>query len=104
MLQSLLDRGRPIPIPPPTPSEDKDVHWVEPRPEIVVPILLRQAREAQHLTLEQLAARLGVTYQAVQKLERPGANPSIKTLAKVARALGRELEIALRMKDEVGGR
>ena len=42
-----------------------------------------------------MANRLGISQPAYAKLERSGANPSIRTLAKVARALGHQLRLAL---------
>ncbi|MNY11477.1 Antitoxin HicB [compost metagenome] len=93
VMLSKLDHGEPIPRPPR--AEGDDIHWIEPDPVAVTPILLRWAREDAKLSQGELASRLGVTYQAYQKLERSGANPSIKTLAKVARALGRNLHITL---------
>jgi predicted RNase H-like HicB family nuclease/DNA-binding XRE family transcriptional regulator len=91
---SMLDHGLPIPRPLPI-IEEEGIQWIEPEPSVVAPILLRWAREDAKMTQSELAARLGITYQSVQRLERSGANPSIKTLAKVAKALGRELHIAL---------
>lgn len=93
VIESMLDHGTPIPRPPA--AEGANIHWIEPEPEVVAPLLLRWAREEANLTQGELARRLGIAYQSVQKLERSGANPSIKTLAKVARALGRELHIAI---------
>lgn len=93
-LAVMLDRNIPIPMPPDAESAP-DIVFIEPDPDIAAPILLRWARQEANLTLGELAKRLGITYQSVQRLERPGANPSLKTLAKVARALGKELHIAL---------
>ncbi|HBN08369.1 MAG TPA: DNA-binding protein [Cyanobacteria bacterium UBA8530] len=93
VLAAMLDRSLPIPRPPEV--EGENIQWIEPSAEVAIPILIRWAREEEHLTLSELADRIGVTYQAIQKLERPGGNPSIKTLAKVAKALGRELQIAI---------
>lgn len=93
-LAVMLDRNIPIPKPPHAEAA-QDIIFIEPDPDIAAPILLRWARQEANLTLGELAKRLGITYQSVQRLERPGANPSLKTLAKVARALGKELHIAL---------
>jgi len=44
----------------------------------------------------EIAGRLGLSYQAYQRLENPvKANPTVKTLEKIARAYGRELSISL---------
>lgn len=68
---------------------------MEPFAKVAVPIMLRKAREAAGLTQAEVAARLGVTYQAVQKWERSGANPTVATIDRVLRALGRRLELEL---------
>jgi predicted RNase H-like HicB family nuclease/DNA-binding XRE family transcriptional regulator len=93
VLGFMLDNGQPIPRPPRV--EGDDIHWIEPAPEVLTPMLLKWAREEAQLTQGELASRMGVTQQSYQRLERSGANPSIKTLAKVARALGQQLHIDL---------
>jgi DNA-binding XRE family transcriptional regulator/predicted RNase H-like HicB family nuclease len=92
-LQVLLDHGDPIPVP--QVVDEPGVEMIIPDPTITVPLQLRWAREEAKLTQGELATRLGVSYQSVQRLERVGANPSIKTLTKVARALGRTLIVAI---------
>lgn len=100
-LASMLEHNIPIPRPQTIPEGvarkkgEVQTVWVAPDPEIISPILVRWAREDAKLTQGELAQRLGTTYQAIQKLERPGSNPTVKTLNKVAKALGKELEIAL---------
>lgn len=93
MLASWLDDGKPIPRP--DLVEGEGIEWIEPDPAVSAPILLRWAREDAGLTQADLARRLNVTRQAVQRLERSDANPSIKTLARAMRALGRELHLAV---------
>jgi transcriptional regulator with XRE-family HTH domain len=53
--------------------------------------LLRDARRRAGLTQQQLALRLGVSQAAIAKLERPGANPTLRTLTKALRATGHRL-------------
>jgi DNA-binding XRE family transcriptional regulator len=91
VLEVMLDNNQPIPRPPH--AEGQDIVWVEPEPEVVAPILLRWAREEAKLTQGEVAARMGITQQSYQRLERSGANPSIKTLARAARALNRRLDL-----------
>jgi transcriptional regulator with XRE-family HTH domain len=55
--------------------------------------LLRDTRRRAGLTQRQLALRLGVSQAAIAKLERPGANPTIGTLAGALRATGHRLEL-----------
>jgi DNA-binding XRE family transcriptional regulator/predicted RNase H-like HicB family nuclease len=64
-------------------------------PQLAVAVALRWTRLDAGLTQAQLAARAGVSQQQVAKLERPGANPSVATLRKIADALGARLELEL---------
>ena len=56
--------------------------------------LVRSARTDAKLTQAELARRLGTSQPAVVKLERPGANPTVRTLDRVLRATGHRLELA----------
>lgn len=56
---------------------------------------LRAAREAAKVTQAELAARLGVTQQAVAQAERPTSNPTIGFVATWARALGGRVTLAI---------
>ena len=55
--------------------------------------LIRHARAAAGLTQADLARRLGTSQPAIVKLERPGANPTVRTLDRVLRATGHRLEL-----------
>lgn len=57
--------------------------------------LVRRARRDAGLTQEQLARRMGVSQAAMARLERAGSNPTVRTLERVLRATGRELELRL---------
>lgn len=56
---------------------------------------LRAAREAAGVTQAELAARLGVTQQAVAQAERPNSNPTVGFVDTWARALGVRLRMEL---------
>ena len=59
---------------------------------IVFALRLRQLRGKQSQT--DIAGKLGMSYQAYQRLENPRkTNPTIKTLEKIAQVYGRELSI-----------
>jgi DNA-binding XRE family transcriptional regulator len=60
-------------------------------PADVVPIRLRLARARARLRQSDMAERLGITQQAYAKLERPGANPTLRTLLQAEQALGTPL-------------
>jgi len=64
--------------------------------EVRMAYVLRMWREEAGLTQQELASRLGVSYQAYQRMERPGrSNLTVTTLDRIARALNRELVIAV---------
>jgi transcriptional regulator with XRE-family HTH domain len=50
--------------------------------------LVRDARRAAKLTQAELAQRLGMSQPAIAKLERPDANPTVRTSDRVLRATG----------------
>jgi antitoxin HicB len=61
---------------------------------IVLSLQLRELRGEQSQT--DIARKLGLSYQAYQRLENPRkANPTVKTLEKMAHVYGRELSISL---------
>lgn len=55
--------------------------------------LLRTARLDAGLTQAQLAARLGVTQPTIAALERPGANPRVRTLERALAATGHRMQV-----------
>jgi antitoxin HicB len=61
---------------------------------ITVSLRLRELRGEQ--SPSQAAQRLGLSYQAYQRLENPRkSNPTIKTLERIARIYGRELNLQI---------
>jgi antitoxin HicB len=83
-------------IPEPSRLKGKRIRWVEPEPEVAIPLLIRKIRQEKGMSQKVVAKRLGITYQTYQKWEKPeAANPTIKQLAKVASAIGRELVIEM---------
>ena len=79
-------------IPAASSLKGKNIHPVEPYPEVVVPLLLRKIRAETGLSQKEVAKRLAITYQTYQMWEKPAsANPTIKQLAKVAHAVGKKL-------------
>jgi transcriptional regulator with XRE-family HTH domain len=55
--------------------------------------IVKRARLEAGLTQAGLARHLGTSQAAVAKLERPGANPTIRTLERVMGAAGMRLEV-----------
>ncbi len=62
---------------------------------LAVALSVRWARHEAGLSQAQLAKKMGVSQQQAAKLEQPRANPSVETLAKVAQALERRVELDL---------
>lgn len=79
-------------IPEPSRITGKNVHQVPVAPHIAVAIMLRALR-ADRSQIE-IARQLNITYQVYQRLENPRkANPTIKTLEKIAKVFGRRVEL-----------
>jgi DNA-binding XRE family transcriptional regulator/predicted RNase H-like HicB family nuclease len=60
---------------------------------LALTLMLRWARQDAGLSQAELAKRLGVSQQAVAKVEHPDANPTVDTLLRVAAALGMSLSL-----------
>jgi antitoxin HicB len=92
VLESDLVRG--YGPPPALTAPDKGLYPIEVAPHIVVAWEIRRLRGDR--TQAEIAARLGLSYQAYQRLENPRkGNPTVKTLERIARALGKKLEISI---------
>lgn len=52
-----------------------------------------EARMEEGITQQELAARCGMKPSNLSRLENGNGNPSVATLARIARGLGRKLEI-----------
>jgi antitoxin HicB len=83
-------------IPVPKNRKGKSFAWVTPYEDVAIPLMIRQARLEKGIGQRQLAKRLGMSVQQIQRLETPGkSNPTIKTLSAISRALDERLEIKL---------
>ncbi len=83
ILESLFDHKCEIPLP--TVREGRGWLALNVDDSIAIPIIFRQLRLANNLTLKQMAKNLDIAYQSYQVLETPGkANPTIKTLRRIA--------------------
>jgi len=88
-LEVEVSHGMPI-----RPPEHASGHPVSVASHIALSLHLRELRGQQ--SQSEVAGKLGMSYQAYQRLENPRkANPTVKTLEKIARAYGRELRISL---------
>jgi antitoxin HicB len=78
-------------IPPPVCTEGYPVTVA---PHIALSLRLRELRGEKSQT--DIARKLGLSYQSYQRLENPHkANPTVKTLERIAHIYGRELTISL---------
>lgn len=64
--------------------------------EFEIGVLLRQAREDAGMTQEQLAALIRTKKTAISRLENHAEDLKLSTLNKVAKALGKQLEVSLK--------
>jgi antitoxin HicB len=81
-------------IPDPSTLEGNNVLYVNIQPEVAIPILLKKMRKEMNLSQKEVADQINVTYQAYQRLENVARfNPTIKTLQKVSKALGKKVTI-----------
>lgn len=88
-LESCLENGR-VPALPGTHRAPRgsESFAVPVPPALAFAVSLRATRLAAGYTQSELAARAGMSQQALAKLEKPTANPSISTIARLAHALG----------------
>jgi antitoxin HicB len=83
-------------IPEPTVRRGSQYAWVAPYEDTSIPLMIRQARQRKGLSQRELAKKLGMSVQQLQKLECPGkSNPTVRTLAAVSEALDEQLRIEL---------
>jgi antitoxin HicB len=88
-LEADISQGNTIPKP-----KYKKGYPITVAPHIALSLKLRELRGSQ--SQSEIAHMLGLSYQAYQRLENPRkANPTVKTLEKIARVYGRELSISL---------
>ncbi|GFO62305.1 type II toxin-antitoxin system HicB family antitoxin [Geomonas paludis] len=86
------DFERNFKIPQPSRVSGKNVYQIPVAPHVAVAIMLRTLR-ADRSQLE-IARQLNIAYQVYQRLENPRkANPTIKTLEKIAKVFGRRVDL-----------
>jgi antitoxin HicB len=89
ILETDVSQGRDIP-----PPKFANGYPVTVSPHIALSLRLRELRGNQSQSV--IAQKLGLAYQSYQRLENPRkANPTVKTLEKIARVYGRELNVAI---------
>ena len=56
--------------------------------------IVADARRKCHLTQKDLSAKTGIAQSDISRLEQSNANPSVRTLERIAEGLGMRLHIA----------
>ncbi len=69
-------------------------------PRLALSLQLRWLRDEQKLTQAELARKLGVSQQAIAKLEKPDSNPTIGTVIDMVEALQGVLELTVKPKPQ----
>ena len=62
-------------------------------PEYIIKRAMIEARREEGLTQKELSERSGITQADISRLENGNANPSIRTLQRLANAMGKTLKI-----------
>lgn len=62
-------------------------------PEFAIMQAMIDARNEEGLTQKELSARSGIAQGDISKMENGNANPSIRTLQRLAKAMGKKLRI-----------
>lgn len=73
------------------PEFKKEYDALEPEFEIIQAMI--DARKDAGLTQQELAQRTGIAQSDISKLERGNANPSLRTLRRLAAGMGKKLHI-----------
>lgn len=75
-------------------NEDVKEEYDRLEPEYQVVRAIVEARQEQHLTQKELAEKTGIDRSDISKLENGSANPSLRTLKRLADGLGMQLKIS----------
>ena len=67
--------------------------WDALQPELTIAQAISDARKESGLTQKQLSERTGIAQADISKLERGNANPSLRTLQRLAAGMGMNVKI-----------
>lgn len=67
--------------------------WDALEPEFTIMQVMIDARKASGLTQKQLSERTGIAQADISKLESGNANPSLKTLQRLAAGMGMKVKV-----------
>ena len=76
-------------------NPDFKAEWDALEPELSIMQAVIDARKESGLTQQQLAERTGISQADISKLENGNANPSLKTLQRLASAMDKKLKISI---------
>jgi antitoxin HicB len=86
------DFERNFSIPTPSNISGREIYMIPVAPHIAVAIMLRTLRAGRPQA--EIARQLNISYQVYQRLENPRkANPTVKTLEKIARVFDKRIEL-----------
>lgn len=92
-LESDFERG--FKLPKPKLKKGKNYYPISVVPHIALAYQIRKLRNS--MSQSEVARKLGISYQAYQKLENPRkCNPTIKSLEKISQVLGKSLIISIK--------
>lgn len=84
-------------IPEPSRVAGNNILHIKVSPRTALPVLIRKARKDLDLSQKEIAKKLKIPYTSYQRWEKINKfNPTIATLEKISRVLGRELIIDLK--------
>ncbi len=75
-----------------SPVTKKEYEALEPEYQLLLSVL--RCREEQNLSQQELADRTGINRSDISRIEHGNANPSLKTIKRLADALGKRLSIS----------
>lgn len=82
-------------------DEEFRKEWEALNPEYTIMKAMIEARTSQGLTQKELSMRSGIAQGDISKMENGNANPSIKTLQRLAYAMGKTLKIEFVDPDDI---
>lgn len=74
-------------------DENFKKEWDALEPEFSLMQAIIDARNAEGITQKELSVRSGIAQGDISKIESGNANPSIRTLNRIANAMGKKLKI-----------
>ena len=74
------------------PETKKEYDAMEPEFQLILALL--KLRNEQNLTQQELADRTGINRSDISKIEHGNANPSLKTMKRLAAAMGKKVCIS----------